>query len=148
MKEFTTLTQKDSDEFGKYISEMGDGAYRIKITKVKDVRTEQQRKSIELFCKLLAGRLNDAGMYMVKTLKVLRKKPEVDVQWTQEEVKDRLWRPVQRALYEKESTTDLNIQEVSQVYEILNKNLSEKIGVGCEFPDRFGLMYQQNKPNG
>lgn len=91
--------------------------------------TDQQRKALHLYCELLAQALNDAGLDMKKTLK-----PEIDIPWTKESVKNHLWRPIQQALTEKRSTTQLDRVEPSQIYEVLNKHLAEKFGISVPFP--------------
>ena len=92
-------------------------------------RTDPQNKAIHKFCELLADALDAAGLDMKKTLK-----PDVDIPWSKETVKDFLWRPIQQALFQKESTTELETHEVSEVYQVLNRHLSEKFGVSVPFP--------------
>lgn len=135
---FRLETQSDWSEFSTYLSECKESSvYEVEIVE-KRVRTGQQRKAIELFCKMLAERLNETGMDMVRALKVLRKSPEISIPWTQELVKDNLWRPVQRALFDIESTAKLETMQVRQVENVLNKNLADKLGVSVEFPDNRG----------
>ena len=95
-------------------------------------RTLQQNKALHLYCKLLAESLNDAGLDMKKTLK-----PEIDIKWTMQTVKDYLWRPIQKALLQKESTTELTTVDPTEIYETLNRHLSEKFGISVEFPSYF-----------
>ena len=123
-------------------------------------RTNQQRKSIELYCKHLAKALNDAGWTMKKVLlgnlenEVMtgvknvcpehissfeavfdRYGKKVDLSWGQVTIKEHLWRPIQRIMFKKESTTELSTGEVSQVYEELNRLTASKYGVSVEFPN-------------
>jgi len=53
-------------------------------------------------------------------------------------VKDVLWRPIQIAMFDKESTTQLETNEVSQVYEQLAKHLAENLNINQSFPNRHG----------
>jgi hypothetical protein len=78
---------------------------------------------------LLAEQLNDNGLSMQKVLK-----PSVEILWTPESVKEYLWRPVQKAMLNKQSTTELESKEIDQVFQILNKHLGEKFGIVLEFP--------------
>ena len=96
------------------------------------MRTDQQRKGIEVYCRELAEALNDAGYEMKAVLAV----KQVDVPWNQDRVKDILWRPIQMALLEKESTTKLEKSEVDQVYEVLNRHIASNFGVHIPFPSR------------
>jgi hypothetical protein len=92
-------------------------------------RTLTQNSALHLFFSLVAETLNDAGLDMKKTLK-----PEIDIDWTPESVKNYLWRPVQKAMLGKESTTELTKLEVGQVYETLNRFLGEKFAVHVPWP--------------
>lgn len=94
-------------------------------------RTSPQNKSIHVYFTELAEKLNAAGYDMKKTLK-----PTVDIPWTPDNVKNYLWRPIQKAMLNKESTTELTTKEIDLVYDVVNKHLGETTGVYVEFPSR------------
>lgn len=97
---------------------------------VKDnKRTLRQNDSLHLFFQMLADELNGAGLDMRKTLK-----PEIEIPWTKENVKTYLWKPVQDIYLKKKSTTELTTDQVSEVWEILNRHLGEKFGIYVPFP--------------
>jgi hypothetical protein len=77
----------------------------------------------------LAASLNDAGLDMRTVLK-----PEVNIPWTPETVKENLWRPVQVALLNKKSTTELETGEVSKVEDVLMRHLVKEFGQFFEPP--------------
>jgi hypothetical protein len=97
------------------------------------IRTDQQRKALEVFCRELAEALNDAGLDMKKTLK-----PDIDIPWSQESVKDYLWRPIQEAMTGKHSSTDLDTVQPSAISDVLNRHLSEKFGIYVPWPSERG----------
>jgi len=89
----------------------------------KSKRTSSQNSSIHLFCKILAESLNDAGLPMNKLLKV-------DIDWSMEAVKTHIWKPIMKALYQKDSTTQLKKQkEIDRIHEIIMRELGEKHGI-------------------
>jgi len=92
-------------------------------------RTIQQNKSLHKYCTLLADALNDAGYDMRKTLK-----PEIDIPWTPQSVKNHLWRPIQMAMYNKESTADLDTKEPSEVHKVLDRHTAERFNISIAFP--------------
>jgi len=92
-------------------------------------RTEAQNKSLHLMFQMLADELNNAGLDMRKTLK-----PEVDISWDTTTVKNYLWRPLQKVMTRKESTTDLSSHEIDMIFGVLNRHLGEKFGVEIIFP--------------
>lgn len=88
-------------------------------------RTSQQNRAMHKFYGMLAVVLNDAGLDQRKVLK-----PSVSIPWTPESVKENLWRPIQQAMYQKQSTTELNKQEeINSIHEVLMRHLAEKFGI-------------------
>ena len=78
-------------------------------------RTIPQNNALHLYFQMVADALNDAG-YDVRHVV----KPDIDIPWTKELVKNHLWRPVQKLAFEKESTTELLKQkEIDKIWEIL-----------------------------
>jgi len=92
-------------------------------------KTDQQRKALHLYFEHVAEALNSAGLDMKKTLK-----PEIDIPWTKDSVKEHLWRPIQQAMLDKKSTEALDTVEPSQVFEVLSRHLGEKFAIHVEFP--------------
>jgi len=107
--------------------------------KPKGTRTSKQNRALHLFLRKLSDALNDAGLDMKKVIK-----EEVDIPWSDKTVKEYLWHPVQKALLQKESTKDLETDEVSKVYEVLNNHIASKFGVSVPFPEIFQLLYEQD----
>lgn len=97
-------------------------------------RTTTQNKALHKYYCLVSEALNDAGFDMKKTLK-----EETEIPWTAEAVKLNIWKPVQDAMFDKKSTTELETTEVDQVYKVIARHLSEKTGVHVEFPSRHTL---------
>ena len=92
-------------------------------------RTDPQNNALHLFCERLAQELNDKGLDMRHTLK-----EDIDIPWTKENVKNFLWRPIQIAMTDKQSTTELTSGEPSRIHEVLSKHLGEKFGIYIPFP--------------
>lgn len=93
-------------------------------------RTDQQNRALHLYFKLLAQEFNSAG-YTVQL--VLAQK--IDLDWDKEKIKELLWRPAQKAILGKVSTTELNKQEdIDLVFEHLNRHIAEKFQIHVPFP--------------
>ena len=101
-------------------------------------RTLQQNSALHKYFELLADELNTAGLDMRRTLK-----PGVDIPWSQNTVKDFLWRPIQRAQLQKESTTELTTKDIDTVYDTLTRYLGEKHGLTVVFPSIEEIMIEQ-----
>jgi len=91
--------------------------------------TPSQRRALHLYCDMLAARLNEAGLDMKAVLK-----PEVDIPWNKMSVKEHLWKPIEKIMVDKDSTEDMTNKEVSEIYEVLNRHLGDKLGVSVPFP--------------
>lgn len=99
-------------------------------------RTLPQNNALHLYFMWLATELNLAG-YTVQL--VLKEKMDLD--FTPEMVKELLWRPAQRAILKKKSTTELHkIEEIDKVYEHLNRHLGEKFKIHVPFPTNTQLQ--------
>lgn len=104
-------------------------------------KTDTQRGAYHLYFELLAETLTGAGLDMKKVLK-----PEVDIPWTKDSVKTFLWKPLLKAMTNKDSTEDMTSKEVNEVYEVLDRHLAEKFGVSVDFPSEAQVQaYKQEK---
>ena len=101
-------------------------------------RTVQQNKALHVLFNLLAQNLNESGLDMRKTLK-----PGIEIPWSGRSVKEYLWRPIQKAQLNKQSTTELNTKEIDAVFETLNRHLGEKFELHTPFPSIDEILFQQ-----
>lgn len=93
-------------------------------------RTQKQNSALHLWFSKLADEMNQAG-YTVQL--VLAQKMDLD--WDKDKVKELLWRPAQKAILKKKSTTELSkIEDIDKVWEHLNRHLGEKFGLHVPFP--------------
>ncbi len=91
----------------------------------KGVRTIPQNSALHLGLGMIAKALNMAGLDMRKVLK-----PEIEIPWTVQSIKEFLWRPVQKAMTGKKSTTELaKIGELEEIWDVIMRHLGEKHGV-------------------
>lgn len=100
----------------------------IDIRTKKDCRSSQQNRALHLLFKKLAIELNNAGYDMRKTLK-----QDVEIPWNTELVKEFLWRPVQGAMTQIESTTKLDTKTMNDIYDVLNREMAKR-GIHVPFP--------------
>lgn len=101
-------------------------------------RTTLQNRAIHKYFSILADALNSAGWDMKRTLS-----KQAEIPWSETTVKEHLWKPLQLAMLQKESTAKLETHEVSQVYETLNRHTSSKLGLSVNFPERHWQLYEQ-----
>lgn len=93
-------------------------------------RTLAQNRAMHLYFTHLSQTLNEAG-YTVQL--VLAQKMDLD--WTPEMCKELLWRPAQKAILKKRSTTELGkMEDIDKVFDHLNRHVGEKFGIHVAFP--------------
>lgn len=142
MEEFNVFDMESRDKaIASLTAAMIMGSVHVTI-EPEATRTLPQNSSLHLYCTMLADALNAAGWDMVKTLSL---KPDVDVPWSMTSVKNELWRPIQQAVIDKQSTARMQKKDVSTIYEILNRHTSSKLGVSVIWPDRYSQSLGQNQ---
>src|SRR3990167_4894290 len=98
--------------------------------KKHDKRTDAQNRSLHLYFEMLAEALNDAGYSVQKTLK-----QDIEIPWNKTLIKELIWRPVMEAMTDKESTTELNTVEPSEIHAVLSRHLGERFGIMVDWPN-------------
>jgi hypothetical protein len=93
-------------------------------------RTLTQNASLHLFCKLLADALNDGGFDFRTFVK-----EGYPVPFNEDLVKNHIWRPVQKAITGKESSTKPETHEYALIYDALNMKLAEH-GIYVPWPSK------------
>ncbi len=95
-------------------------------------RTNQQNKGLHKFFVIISDALNEIGQEFCYTgLKGL----DLSVRYSPYIVKEFFWRPIQIALYNIESTTKLNTEQINGVADVIIKFFGDK-GVVVEFPHK------------
>lgn len=101
-----------------------------RLVEVEMQRTTQQNRALHKGARILAETLNDAGLDAKKTLK-----PEASIPWTMEMILDLMYKPIMSAMYpDTTSTTELTTKQVSYIWEVMNRHLSERFGIAVPFP--------------
>jgi len=87
-------------------------------------RTPTQNNALHMWLSQVATTLNDAGFDMRAVMK-----EDAEIPWTQESAKYNLWRPIQKAMTETESTTELTTTDCSAICDAITRHLGQKLGV-------------------
>jgi len=131
MKDYQ-LTKVNMAEFINDIYEQLESGNMLLVNvKTQKIRTPTQNNCIHKYCEMLSIAFNDAGLDMQTVLA-----EGTSIPWSETKVKEDIWRTVQIAATGKVSTTKLNTDEVSKVYEIVNRHLSQTFGVSVPFPSK------------
>jgi len=114
---------------------LDNGAFEVKAKKI-DLRTLAQNRAMHLYFKQVADALNSAGLDMKQVIKV-------DVSWSIVSVKELIWKPIQKAILDKDNTSKLDKKDLDFVYHNLNRLLGEKFGIHVPFPSLESLLWEQ-----
>lgn len=95
-------------------------------------RTSQQNRAIHKYCDLLAEAFNKAG---ITHRLVLPNGYEIETDWSMKSIKTDIWHPIQKELFDTESTKDLETNQVNGVYEIIDRDVAGVQGIHVSFPD-------------
>lgn len=90
----------------------------ITIDKYTKTRSKKQNRALHLYLTLLSTELNLKGFDMKKIIKT-------DISWTPYSAKENLWKPIQKAMFGKKSTVQLNTFEINEIYDNLNRTIIE-----------------------
>jgi hypothetical protein len=104
-------------------------------SKTDEQRTIQQNRALHLYFRLLAESLNDAGFDLRKTLR-----QDIEIPWSERMIKEYLWRPVQKTVLGKDSTTLLGKKDIDKIYLIIDREISKRTGITIDFPSLESLM--------
>lgn len=132
-----TIIANSEKSYAQLLREMRQAFDSAKYISVKidtgRQRTNQEQKAIEVFCRELADMLNGHGLDIQGVLK----EKQVSVPWSQETVKECIYKPIVLAMTGKESTVDLERGQCSRVRDILNRHFVELFGLECpEWPSK------------
>ena len=95
-------------------------------------RTELQNRALHLYLTQVANELDRQGHTMQDVVKKITK---VEITPTMHNIKEMVWREIQKALLGKDSTTFLEKHEVDRIYEVMNKWLGTHFEIHIPFPN-------------
>jgi hypothetical protein len=90
-------------------------------------RSQEQNRALHLYLTNLAEELNKKGYDYRDVI-------HVPIEWNLINCKNEIWRKTQIALTGKQSTKQLLTHEVGEVYDVINKLISERTGIYVPFP--------------
>ena len=122
-------TVKDSDtlqHFVAYVTARHTQGITYSIQRPN--RTSKQNNAIHASLRRLARSLNDAGYGVAHPLK-----PELEIPYTESSVKELLLKPIMQAMYDADSTSKLDTEQVGKVMGVMLNRVAELTGVVEEF---------------
>lgn len=124
---FTTFT---------FLKEKGS---TIEIKEVKPTRTNKQNAALHLFFTWCSDALNNSGVeFSYRGIKGM----EIEVPWTGEMFKTFVWKPIQKVLYQIDSTTQLKRSEIDPIFDVICRHFAT-MGIPITFPSSFNIFLEK-----
>jgi hypothetical protein len=111
--------------------------FKDKLT--KKVRTNSQNAALHLYLTQLAEQLNEAGYTFTTYL-------GMEVPFTMELIKESIWKPTQKELFDIDSTTKLTSDNINTLIDVFSKAFGER-GIYVEWPSIQGLLNKLDSIN-
>lgn len=105
---------------------------KVDLKESKNSRTSLQNAALHKFFTIIAEQLNELGLEFNFTGV---KGYDLSTRYTANIVKEFFWKPIQITLFDYESTTKLNTQQMNEIIDIIIKFFADK-GVLIEFPNK------------
>lgn len=126
-----------------FVSKLEEGD-KVLCDKMNKTRSSQQNRALHLFFKMIAENLNNEGItFIYRGLKG----QELETQYTEHLVKEMIWRPIQKTIFNIESTTKLNTDMINKILDVLVNFFANKC-IHISFPSRFDLMVKEMEDKG
>ncbi len=100
--------------------------------------TDAQRRAIHLHCEQLCDALKNEGATVQDVLS-----KSIERHWTKLTIKDLLWKDIASRAFGAESTEDLETEQITAVYDVINKFTSTHWGIHIPFPSMETLSEKQ-----
>lgn len=124
----------------------------IELKEIKKTRSNLQNAALHLFFDIISSELNNLGLefeyrgikHIFRLFSQQPKESYYYTIYTPEIVKEFIWRPIQKTLYNIESTTELTTQQINEISDILIKFFGEK-GIKIVFPSIKTKLDKENE---
>jgi len=118
-----------------------------KVEVIKFVRSLTQNRALHLFFKWLSIEFNMLGITFNYTG---LKGTEMETPYTPTLIKETLWKPLQKTLFDIDSTTELETSQINIILDVLIKFFADR-SVLISFPNKFDKLKEEmekyNKQN-
>jgi hypothetical protein len=118
---------KANDYFKKLMS----SECKFELKKVLNTRTSQQNRALHLFFTFVSTELNELGLEF--TYEGLSTK-NLSSRYTALIVKEFIWKPIQIAMFEVDSTTKLTTKDMNEIIDVIVSYFGQK-GIDLQFPN-------------
>jgi hypothetical protein len=116
-----TEVQKAKEKLSYFIEK----GKTIDLIEKKNTRTTKQNIALHLLFTIVSSQLNEMCL----------KGQQLSMRHTPHLVKEMVWKPIQKALFDIDSTTKINTQQINEIVDVLSKFFGDK-GIVIQFPSK------------
>lgn len=114
----------------KYFEKLCQGNTPFEVKQLSNSRTSKQNRALHLYFRFISDELNNLGLeFNYQGLRV----DNLSSRYTEHIVKEFIWRPIQIALFDVESTSKINTIQMNEIIDVITKHFAEK-GIYLSFP--------------
>lgn len=99
---------------------------------MENPRTQNQNSALHLYLTWVARELQNQGQTLQDVVKAIKK---VEIVPTKNNLKEVVWKEIQKVVTGKESTTKLTKHEVTEVYQVMSMWLAKEFKIDLPFPN-------------
>ncbi len=130
---------KEQEDALKFLTEairlgLMEGDVHIQMKTGDKAYTPAQHSAIWKYCGMVADGLREKGVTLQLLLESMKKGAEIEV--TKDNVKYQMWAPMQKALFAEVSMRRLEKSQVGEIYDHINRFLSENHNLYVPFPSK------------
>lgn len=127
---WTVANKRQAEFFCKFIMEKAEERTELTYQLMRPARTQKQNATLHLLFRNMARDLNDAGAPDIPH----PFNPTFRMKWTEDKVKELLFKPYCQHLMKTEKSSDLDTKQLSEVMESLVDGVNQAVGVYTPIP--------------
>lgn len=132
-KQFNLSSSESFIEAFSYFNYLKEKGATIEINEVKQTRSNLQNRALYLYFTFVADTLNNHGLYF-RNIDLFGL--PIENKWDKDLVKKFIWVPIQKTLFDIESTTKLKTNEIDIILDVLSNHFA-KLELTIHFPSKF-----------
>lgn len=141
MSVFNLAIKEEKQKFEDHVLKLYDKNGLIEVVEKRKVRTNLQNRALHKFFVFISEALNEIG-HEYKLSASLTGEP-ISIKFTPILVKETLWRPIQIALFDIESTTEIDTHQMNEINDIIIKYFGDR-GYTISFPSIQSLLLKED----
>ena len=131
MERWLVQSKKQAEFFNKFVLEEAEAGRDRLYTLVRATRSNKQNNTLALLCRRMAKALTEAGIEIPHPFK-----PGLEIPYTEVSIRELIYKPIIKAMFDAESSTQLDTAQFSESMEVLIDAVNRNTGVYVPIPSQ------------